>query len=148
MSFPCSCRWAWVRGGGTDREFVFKAVSQCNLFGGGTHLTIAGESSPFHSSFRFSVQFWVIFLCFLFWPGLRLKICGICRFCPFCLTLIAFPHPLLSDVWSGLQATVPVDLNPQLTMALASPREPSLDSGMVSYPLSISGLLETRRIEG
>ncbi|XP_039081011.1 immunoglobulin lambda-like polypeptide 5 [Hyaena hyaena] len=38
-----NCRWAWVRSGGTDRGFVFKAVSQCYLFGGGTHLTIAGQ---------------------------------------------------------------------------------------------------------
>ncbi|CAD7674119.1 unnamed protein product [Nyctereutes procyonoides] len=37
------CRWAWVRGGGADRGFLFGAVSQCAVFGGGTHLTVLGQ---------------------------------------------------------------------------------------------------------
>ncbi|CAD7674118.1 unnamed protein product [Nyctereutes procyonoides] len=40
LGLPSSCRWAWVRGGGADRGFVLEAVSQCVVFGGGTHLTV------------------------------------------------------------------------------------------------------------
>lgn len=32
--------------GGAHRGFVFEAVSQCAVFGGGTQLTVLGESPP------------------------------------------------------------------------------------------------------
>lgn len=40
------------RGWRGDRRFVFEAVSQCAVFGGGTQLTVLGESPPLPPAWR------------------------------------------------------------------------------------------------